>query len=283
MPAQSSSALLGFPPDARLLIVNNDDFGMYRDVNEAAVRSIEDGIAASCSLMTPCPAAGHAMALLRDRPELPFGIHLTLVCDLPGHSWGPLTDRGKVPSLLDETGGFFTPDRIPELLDRARIEELEAEFRAQIHAVLDAGLAPSHLDWHCLADGGREDVFELTAALAGEYGLAVRAWLDPARALLRARGLPVVDHDFVDSFSLDLDGKAAAYARLLRDLPPGLSEWAVHPALGGEESRTVDPHGWRVRGSDYAFLTSPQAHELLRREGITVIGYDVVQRAWTTG
>jgi predicted glycoside hydrolase/deacetylase ChbG (UPF0249 family) len=233
--------------------------------------------------MTPCPAAGHAVGLLRDRPELPFGIHLTLVCDLRGHSWRPLTDREKVPSLLDETGGFFTPDRIPELLARARIHEVETEFRAQIHAVLDAGLAPAHLDWHCLADGGREDVFELTAALAGEYGLAVRAWLEPARALLRARDLPVLDHDFLDSFSLDLDGKAAAYARLLRDLPPGLSEWAVHPALGGEEARRVDPHGWRVRRSDYGFLTSPQARELLRREGITAIGYDVVQRAWTTG
>jgi predicted glycoside hydrolase/deacetylase ChbG (UPF0249 family) len=282
MPARSSSALLGFPPDARLLIVNNDDFGMYRDVNEAVVRSIEDGIAASCSLMTPCPAADHAMSLLRERPELPFGIHLTLVCELPGHPWGPLSGREKVPSLLDETGRLHTHDRIPQLLARARIDEVETEFRAQIHAVLDAGLTPLHLDWHCLADGGREDVFELTAALAGEYGLAVRAWLAPARTLLRTRGLPALDHDFLDSFALDLDGKAAAYAQRLRDLPPGLSEWAVHPALGGEESRTVDPHGWRVRRSDYAFLTSPQARELLRREGITVIGYDVVQRAWTT-
>ncbi|WP_206061558.1 ChbG/HpnK family deacetylase [Nonomuraea basaltis] len=261
--------------------MNTDDFGMYRDVNEAVVRSIEDGIAASCSLMTPCPAAGHAMGLLRERPEIPFGIHLTLVCELPGRPWGPLADRDRVASLLDETGGLFTYDRIPELLDRARIDQVEIEFRAQINAVLDAGLAPTHLDWHCLADGGRADVFELTMALAGEHGLAVRAWQDRSRRLLRERGLPVVDHGFLDSFALDLDGKAAAYARLLRELPPGLSEWAVHPGLGAEESRSVDPHGWRVRRSDYAFLTSPQARELLRQEGITVIGYEVVRRAWS--
>lgn len=73
----------------------------------------------------------------------------------------------------------------------------------------------------------------------------------------------------------------AAYARRLRELPPGLSEWAVHPGLGGAESRAVDPHGWRVRRSDYEFLISPQAREVLRREGITVIGYGVVRRAWT--
>ncbi|MGW0803951.1 polysaccharide deacetylase family protein [Nonomuraea sp. NPDC002799] len=272
--------LLGYPADARLLIVNTDDFGMYRAVNEAVVRSIEEGIAGSCSLMTPCPGASHAMELLRDRPEISFGIHLTLVCEAPVQRWGPLTAPEKVPSLLDGTGGLFTPGRIPELLAQARLEEVELEFRAQITAATDAGLAPTHLDWHCLADGGRADIFDLTVALAGEHGLAVRAWLDPARHKLRERGLPVVEHDFLDSFRLDLDGKAAAYAELLREVPAGLSEWAVHPGLGDAEARAVDPEGWRVRLSDHEFLTSPEARELIRREGIVVIDYGTLRRAW---
>ena len=37
---------------------------------------------------------------------------------------------------------------------------------AQIETVLAAGLAPTHLDWHCLRDGGRPDVFDLTRGLA---------------------------------------------------------------------------------------------------------------------
>ncbi|SEH01976.1 hypothetical protein SAMN05444920_12332 [Nonomuraea solani] len=272
--------LLGYSADARLLIVNADDFGMYRAVNEAIIGSIEEGIAASCSLMTPCPAAGHAIDLLRDRPEIPFGIHLTLVCELPGHPWGPLAPRERVTSLLG-SGGFHPSERIPELLAAARIEEVELEFRAQIAAVTDAGLTPVHLDWHCLADGGRADIFDLTVALADEHGLAVRAWLDPARSKLRARGRPVIDHDFLDSFGLDLDGKAEEYARLLRELPPGLSEWAVHPGLDGEEARAFDPGGWPVRHSDHAFLTSPRARDIVRREGITVIGYRTLREAWT--
>jgi chitin disaccharide deacetylase len=60
----------------------------------------------------------------------------------------------------------------------------------------DAGLTPTHLDWHCLADGGRADIFDVTLMLADEYGIAVRAWLEPARRKLRDRGLPVVGHDF---------------------------------------------------------------------------------------
>ncbi len=126
-----------------MLIVNNDDFGMYNGINVAVVRSIEDGIASSCILMAPCPAAPQAMRLLRDRPEIPFGGHLTLFCDTTNRRWGPLTAREKVPSLLAERGELFAPDQVPELLAQARLDEVEVEFRAQIAAVVDAGLAPT--------------------------------------------------------------------------------------------------------------------------------------------
>jgi hypothetical protein len=279
-PARSSE-LLGFPPGARVLIVNADDFGMYHAVNVAVIRSIEEGIASSCSLMVPCPGALEAMHLLRQHPHIPFGIHLTLFCDTARGRWGPLTVRGKVPSLLNEAGELFSPAQVPELVAQARLEEVDLEFRAQLNAVSGAGLTPTHLDWHCLADGGREDIFNLTVALAGEYGLAVRVWLEPGRQRIRRQGLPVTDHEFLDSFRLDIDGKPAHYGKRLRDLPAGLSEWAVHPGLGDEESQAIDPGGWLVRRTDYEFLASPQARELIQSEGITVIDYGTLQQAWS--
>ena len=111
-PARSNE-LLGLPRDARVLIINADDFGMYPAVNTAVIRSIEEGIASSCSLMAPCPAAPHAMDLLRQHPRIPFGIHLTLVCDIPGIAWGPLAAREKVSSLLSETGNYSPPPGFP--------------------------------------------------------------------------------------------------------------------------------------------------------------------------
>ncbi|MCP3801311.1 ChbG/HpnK family deacetylase [Allokutzneria sp. A3M-2-11 16] len=279
-----SSELLGYPADARLLIVNCDDFGLHEEVNTAVIESIERGIASSCSLMTPCPGAPGAMALLRERPEIPFGVHLSLVRDSVHEQWGPLAPRRAVPSLLDETGELFTsePAGRAALLARARIDEVEVEFRHQINAVAAAGLAPTHLDFHCLADGGREDVFDLTAALAVEHGLALRVWLEPGRRKARHRGLPVTDNDFLDSFSLELQGKEARYARLLRELPAGLTEWAVHPSTGAERSRAVDP-GWRVRRTDYEFLTSREAGDVLRHEGVVVIDYRALQEVWSSG
>jgi predicted glycoside hydrolase/deacetylase ChbG (UPF0249 family) len=253
---------------------------MYGEVNAAVVRAFEEGIVSSCGLMPPCPGAEEAMTMLRARPRLPFGIHLTLVCDTPARPWGPLTAREKVPSLLDDRGALFPPDRLSELLARARPEEIETEFRAQLDTVAAAGLTPTHLDWHCLADGGRPDIFDLTLALADEHGLALRAWLPSSHEKLSRRGLPAVEHDFVDSSRLDPATKADRCAELLRALPPGLSEWAMHPGLDTPGARSLDPDGWRFRSTDLAYVTSPRARELLDEEGIVVTDYAAVSRAW---
>jgi hypothetical protein len=78
-------------------------------------------------------------------------------------------------------------------------------------------------------------------ALGNEYGLASRVWLDDGRRKARERGKPVIDNPFVDSYSISLDDKAAAFERMLRNLSPGLNEWAVHPAHGTEAWQTIEP------------------------------------------
>jgi chitin disaccharide deacetylase len=51
--------------------------------------------------------------------------------------------------------------------------------------------------------------------------------------------VPVVDHDFLDSFSLDVETKASRFRQLLHELPAVLSDWAVHPGLGDTASREI--------------------------------------------
>jgi predicted glycoside hydrolase/deacetylase ChbG (UPF0249 family) len=278
-----SSELLGFAPDERLLIVNCDDFGMHDSVNAAVIDSIENGIASSCSLIVPCPAAADAMRLLRARPHIPFGVHLALIRDSPEYRWGPCAAKPDVASLLDPDTGelyFDSPAQRRALLAEAKLSEVELELRAQISTVVDAGLAPTHLDWHCLADGGRADILELAMALAAEYGLAARVWLDDGRRRARERGKPVVDNAFVDSFSITLHDKADTYAQMLRELPRGLNEWAVHPGHATSQWQAIEPTGWQVRQTDHEFLTSPRARQILEQEGIIVIDYRPLQKAW---
>jgi len=275
----SSAQLLGFPAEARVLILNCDDLGMHESINAAVLAAVQQGVASSTSLMVPCPAARAAMRLLRDAPEVSFGIHLTLTRDGPAHRWAPISAPAMVASLVDEDGLFFTSAAVPQLLDGARIEDVERELRAQIDVVARSGLAPTHLDWHVMADGGRGDILDLTIALAREHGLAARVWLQPARSSVRRRGLPVVDHGFVDSFALDVDGKTERYVQLLRELPAGLSEWAVHPAVG-QETPAEAGLGWAVRCSDHDFLLSDLARQVIDEEGIIVVGYRGVQQLW---
>ena len=69
----------------------------------------------------------------------------------------------------------------------------------------------------------------------------------------------------LDSYALNISDKAAQYARLLRELPPGLSEWAVHPSLGDAEAQAVEPGAWQVRKTDFDFVVSPEARSFCTR------------------
>jgi predicted glycoside hydrolase/deacetylase ChbG (UPF0249 family) len=220
------------------------------------------------------------MQWLGENPDIPFGVHLTVICDMIYYRWGPLTPKEKVPSLLDEAGYFYSDERRPEFLAQAKLDELELEFRAQIEAVLAAQLKPTHLDWHCLHSGGRADIFEMTLGLAKEYGLALRVANHPWIEDVQRQGLPTDDHELLDSYMLDPVDKSARYAQMLRELPVGLSEWAVHPGLGNAELQAIEPDSWQVRQTDFDFFISPEAGELIRQEGIILLDYRPLQALW---
>jgi len=277
-----ANRLLGYPGNGRLLIINADDFGRSHASNVATLRALTQGVVSSTTLMVPCPWALHAMQLLAEHPEVSFGVHLTVVCEVSHYRCAPLTSRDKVASLVDASGFFYTIDQIPQWLAQVQLPELEAEFRAQIEAVLAASLTPTHLDWHCLYNGGRADIFELTMQLAQEYGLAMRVFDRSTGEALQRQGLPTNDHDVLDSYSLALDDKAAWYVRALRDLPSGLSEWAVHPALDTPEMQAIEPESWQVRTTDFAFLISQEARQIIKQEGIVLLSYKPLQEVWQT-
>lgn len=238
-----TSTQLGYSADSRLLIINADDLGMCHATNAAIFRSLTEGVACSTTLMVPCPWALHAMHWLSDNPGFPFGVHLTALCDGADYRWGPLTPRDQVPSLVDETGYFYRFDRMAEFLAQVNLDELEIEFRAQIETVLAANLKPTHLDWHSLRIAMKPELFDVMFKLAREYGLALRVRERPLINRVQRQNLPVNDYDFLDSYMIETEGKSARYIQLLRDLPVGLNEWAVHPGLADSELLAIEPGG----------------------------------------
>jgi predicted glycoside hydrolase/deacetylase ChbG (UPF0249 family) len=229
--------------------------------------------------MMPCPWALHGIKLLRKNPYIPFGVHLTVVSEYAYYRWGPLTCPEKVPSLVDETGHFYRENRIHEFLEQVSLSELETEFRAQIEAVLAAGLGPTHLDSHCNIHLRRENVLDMTVNLACEYGLALRVSGRPFIEKLQRQSYPTNDHNLLDSYDLDTRDKPVHYHKLLRELPAGLSEWAMHPGIGSTELQAITP-SWHVRQADFDFLMSQKARDLVEEEGIITLSYESLQELW---
>ncbi|MBT2512192.1 ChbG/HpnK family deacetylase [Arthrobacter sp. ISL-30] len=207
-----------------------------------------------------------ALTTLRDHTEIHVGVHLTLTRDFPDWAWSPLTEGGSI-----QRDGLLAPiDHRTELLAQARTDDVAVEFRAQLEKALEGGIRVTHLDWHCLADGGREDIFDATLQLAEEYQVELRAWTDYGRRQLSSHGRVAQNQPFLDSFSVPIDDKLQHLVDAVRQLPQGLSEWAVHPA--GYNPRD---EGSKVHSSDYDVLMSPAFRQALEDNEITVTGYGV--------
>lgn len=58
------------------LIVNADDFGMSRGINDGIIEAHTRGIVTSTSLMVTMPAASHGAHILKDYPKMSVGLHV---------------------------------------------------------------------------------------------------------------------------------------------------------------------------------------------------------------
>lgn len=166
-----------------------------------------------------------------------------------------------------------------QLLARVSLADLEKEFRAQIDTLLRTGLHPTHLDSHCDVHVRRDDIFQMVKGLAEEYGLALRAARVRFAEPLLGEGYAVNSHDVLDSTKVKLAEKHDTYVKLLRELPPGLSEWALHPGVSSAELQAVTP-SWEARAADLEFFTSAEARRIVTDEGIVLLGYEPLQKAW---
>src|SRR6059058_5333645 len=137
---------LGYPRDAKLLILHADDLGTAHSVDAASFDALDKGIISSASIMMPTPWVTEVAAYARAHPEADLGLHLTLTSEWATYRWGTVASAAAVPSLLDSTGTL--PDDTGPVSTRAKMPEVEMEVRAQLERARALGIRPTHLDSH---------------------------------------------------------------------------------------------------------------------------------------
>src|SRR5581483_5547850 len=207
------------------LIVNADDFGFTHDVNAGIVAAHRNGILTATTLMATGEAFDDAVRLARETPSLDVGCHLVLVGSAP---FPP-----SVPALI-------------EALALRRIRPYD-EVRAQVLKIIDAGLAPTHLDAHKHTHL-LPPVLDAVARLSEEFRIPwVRRPFDfPLEAqavpwtrravsrglgflrrrfsrVLAAHGCRTTDH--FAGFGITGNYDAAELVSLIRNLPEGATEF----------------------------------------------------------
>jgi hopanoid biosynthesis associated protein HpnK len=128
------------------LIVNADDFGLAPGVNRAILELHAAEVLTSATLMAQASATEEAVNMALAIPTLGVGCHIVLV------DGTPVSDRNKIPSLVDRATGNFHPS-LGAFLKRSftariRSADVEAEASAQLALLQSYGLRLTHVDTH---------------------------------------------------------------------------------------------------------------------------------------
>ena len=273
-----------------LLVVNADDFGFAPGVNRGIIEAHDAGTLSSASMMVNVPAFHEAVSLARARrPRLGVGLHLNIVFGRP------LTDA---VSLTDARTGTF--HSLAELARRAitgrvRAADVRRECDAQLRALADAGISPTHLDSHRHAHA-LPGILPAVAASAYDAGLHwVRRPLDhpllrePAASakmlVLHAawrRALIDVDQAHLPLLAraphfrgIALQGGHDIESRLLAlldRLPARATELMLHPGYDDATLAAQDPYR-NEREREVAALCSPAVRARLAQGDIRLVNF----------
>jgi predicted glycoside hydrolase/deacetylase ChbG (UPF0249 family) len=235
-----------------------------------------------------------AVRVARENPGLGIGIHVSLVgerCVNPPARLRGLVDRnGSLPRTYRSFVAAF-------LSRKFGVAEIQTEIRAQIAKVLEAGITPTHLDFHQHLHM-LPAIFPIALSAAQSSGIRViRIPLERGRPLgsaarrfqthiLRAfctrngrrlaeTGLksPGSFHGFGVSGEMNESNLLATLDRL----ESGVNEIMVHPGFQDAETASAYPWGYRWQ-DEYEALISPNVRKRIEECRIRLANF---AHAWT--
>ena len=226
----------------KFLIVNADDFGLTAGVNAGIIRAHEQGIVTSASLMVRGAAVAEAAAYAQARPQLGVGLHVDL-CE-----WRCVNDEWQLAYEV-----------VPLADERA----VAAEVLRQLEIFQQVmGRMPDHLDSHQHVHQD-EPLKSILLAHAKKLGVVLRH----AAARVNYCGAFYGQSD--KGYAYHEGISVAALVKILRELPPGVSELGCHPGLAGE----LDSVYCVERERECATLCDARVRAAVAEQGIGLISF----------
>jgi predicted glycoside hydrolase/deacetylase ChbG (UPF0249 family) len=268
---------LGYPRDAKLLIIHADDLAVAHSEDTASFDALDRNAITSASIMVPCPWLNEVAAYAKDHPEADLGLHLTLTSEWKTYRWGPVESRDKVPSLLDPSG-YLWPDTT-QAVGALKADEAEREIRAQIDRANVLGIHPTHLDSHMGALFSRPDLFAVYVKVAHEYKLPFLAFIapniPPELSSLVSNKDVLLDSVVIADPSIRPGDWKTFYADAIKNLKPGVTEIIVHLGHNDAEMQAVmvdhTDYGAAWRQRDYDLVTSPEFKQVLEEHHVILL------------
>lgn len=251
------------------LIVRGDDLGMTQGSLAAFEKAFNEGILTCASILVCAPWFEGAADLCRRNPTWCTGVHLALVGEWRGYRWRPVLPWDKVSSLVDEDGFLYAyPDELWK--HNPKIEEIEAELRAQIKLALKKGLNIQYIDTHYMGPQDYPGLSEVIKKISLDYNLPISGSFGEKRVAGNIYRAPVEE-------------KTAIAVKSLRELGPGLWLWVAHPGIDSPEQGALihtEPgevfKGGGVgkhRDAETKALSSAEVRSVINEKGIQLISY----------
>lgn len=262
----------------RRLIVNADDYGRSPDISRGIREAHLHGPVTSTTCMMNIPTTAGDIALaLEETPGLGMGVHLVLTMGRP------LLPRPAAASLVDENGMFFKYTPFIEHLPDLDVEQVRAEWHAQVEAfVRAAGRKPTHLDSHHHSSYFSPELFQAMLELAQEYDCAIRfPFAGELSDELKETSQSVpgllsrFDPRRPDCFISGWYDEGATHENLLEildSLADGSAEMMCHPGHVDESFASESPYNYQ-RERELNILTNPSIQEAIQAKGIELITF----------
>lgn len=259
------------------LIINSDDYGRTPEISRGIREAHLRGVVTSTTCMMNMPKVREDIAIaLYEAPRLKMGAHLVLTAKRPllPHKW--------VKSITDGNGDFLKYDAFISNLPNLKMEEVKAEWRAQIEAFIKAaGRRPTHLDSHHHSSYFSPELFRGMLELAKEYDCAIRyPFTHVSREIEEtSRHAPGLMEEFnlrrPDAFIVNFYDDGATQEALLdiiSNMEDGISELMCHPGHVDDAFARESTYNFQ-RERELKILTEPSVKQAIQVQNIELITF----------